>query len=363
MEQQILEKLKKIIEYENKITELSEERSARISDIFVAKPKAPVCGKINREYPPVVSSMKPDYKKWVLQLIIAMLVCSVLEMFFDSIFIMLLLIFVLVMAYYNLFHKRFIRFPKEKKAEEERIRNSDEYKEECRKLDEEYDRRQAEMNQTYNSEMEKYNNNLATWNALRENTIKTFDSKIKEIEVLRDSLYKEVEFIPIDYRKKETVEYIYHVVSSSNYTIKQAIELYNQKVQREIEQARLRELQYQNELERQRQYSEQQAQEYYDDFQEKGYSGGIIRGAATALEEIYSEKKELRRQNDMIKRQNDMIKKQAEYAEKRRQQEERERRHQAAVESQRQWRAVKEANDERRRKGQPELPLPPRTWD
>ena len=131
MEQQILEKLKKIIEYENKITELSEERSARISDIFVAKPKAPVCGKINREYPPVVSSMKPDYKKWVLQLIIAMLVCSVLEMFFDSIFIMLLLIFVLVMAYYNLFHKRFIRFPKEKKAEEERIRNSDEYKEEC----------------------------------------------------------------------------------------------------------------------------------------------------------------------------------------------------------------------------------------
>lgn len=96
MEQQILEKLKKIIEYENKITELSEERSARISDIFVAKPKAPVCGKINREYPPVVSSMKPDYKKWVLQLIIAMLVCSVLEMFFDSIFIMLLLIFVLV---------------------------------------------------------------------------------------------------------------------------------------------------------------------------------------------------------------------------------------------------------------------------
>lgn len=116
MEQQILEKLKKIIEYENKITELSEERSARISDIFVAKPKAPVCGKINREYPPVVSSMKPDYKKWVLQLIIAMLVCSVLEMFFDSIFIMLLLIFVLVMAYYNLFHKRFIRFPKEKKT-------------------------------------------------------------------------------------------------------------------------------------------------------------------------------------------------------------------------------------------------------
>ena len=37
-------------------------------------------------------------------------------------------------------------------------------------------------------------------------------------------------------------------------------------------------------------------------------------------------------------------------------------RHQAALESQRQWRAVKKANEERRRKGLPELPYPPRTW-
>lgn len=36
--------------------------------------------------------------------------------------------------------------------------------------------------------------------------------------------------------------------------------------------------------------------------------------------------------------------------------------HQAALESQRNWNAVNEANKERRRKGQPELPLPPRTW-
>lgn len=361
MEQQILEKLKKIIEYENKIAELSEEKSSRIRDIFVTKPKAPVCGKIIREYPPVVSSMKLDYKKGVLQLIIVILICSVLEIFFDSIFIMLLLIFVLVMAYYNLFHKRFILFPKEKKADEERIRNSDAYKEECRKLDEEYDRRQAEMNQRYNSEMEKYNNNFTFWDNLRTSTIKKYDAKIKEIEDLKDSLYEELQSIPVDYRKKDVVEYIYSVISSSNYTIKQAIELYNQKVQRELEQARLRELQHQNELERQ--YYEQQAREYYDSSQDEDYGGGIIRGAFAAFGEIHSNKKELQRQNELIKRQTNMIKKQAEYDEKRRQQEERDRKHQAALESQRQWRAVKEANDERRRKGQPELPLPPRTWD
>lgn len=41
---------------------------------------------------------------------------------------------------------------------------------------------------------------------------------------------------------------------------------------------------------------------------------------------------------------------------------ERDRKHEEAVESQRQWNAVRKANEERRRKGQPELPLPPRKW-
>ena len=39
-----------------------------------------------------------------------------------------------------------------------------------------------------------------------------------------------------------------------------------------------------------------------------------------------------------------------------------EERHRRAVQSQREWDAVKKANEERRRKGQPELPLPPRFW-
>lgn len=39
-----------------------------------------------------------------------------------------------------------------------------------------------------------------------------------------------------------------------------------------------------------------------------------------------------------------------------------ERRHQEALDSQREWEAVRKANEERRRKGQPELPLPPRKW-
>ena len=44
------------------------------------------------------------------------------------------------------------------------------------------------------------------------------------------------------------------------------------------------------------------------------------------------------------------------------QRQESERKREAARESQRQWEAVRKANIERKRKGQPELPLPPRSW-
>ena len=40
-----------------------------------------------------------------------------------------------------------------------------------------------------------------------------------------------------------------------------------------------------------------------------------------------------------------------------------ERKHEAAKQSQREWRAVHKANMERRKKGQPEIPYPPRRWD
>lgn len=51
-------------------------------------------------------------------------------------------------------------FPKEKKADEERIRNSEEYKEECRKLDLEYDRKQEELDHKFRDRMENFQKSI-----------------------------------------------------------------------------------------------------------------------------------------------------------------------------------------------------------
>ena len=54
-------------------------------------------------------------------------------------------------------------FPKEKKADEERIRNSEEYKEECRKLDLEYDRKQEELDHKFRDRMENFQKEYISW--------------------------------------------------------------------------------------------------------------------------------------------------------------------------------------------------------
>lgn len=121
---------------------------------------------------------------------------------------------------------------------------------------------------------------------------------------------------------------------------------------------------YDDYLEMMRQEEERKRQEEYEAYRERhnnyneddDSSGSIIGGLfgsamGTSLG-TRGLRKELKKQTSIMEQQQ----KQAEKAE-------RERRHREALESQRRWRAVKEENERRRRKGQPELPLPPRSWD
>lgn len=95
-----------------------------------------------------------------------------------------------------------------------------------------------------------------------------------------------------------------------------------------------------------------QAHYYEDDYdtQRGSILGSIIDGASE-----YRNEKKLEKQRLEYERE------QKEY-EKKREREKRDERHRRAIQSQREWEAVRKANEERRRKGQPELPLPPRDW-
>ena len=146
---------------------------------------------------------------------------------------------------------RVVTFPKEKKADEERIRNSREYKEECRKQDTGVRQKAGGIG---------HENLKIGWLPFTRNPThgtritvsgrkkkKRRSRKIKEeisiLESKRDRLYDDLNAIPVHYRKTEIIRYIYHAVSTSDYTIKEAIGLYDRNEQRKIDEARLREQQ------------------------------------------------------------------------------------------------------------------------
>ena len=74
------------------------------------------------------------------------------------------------------------------------------------------------------------------------------EEDISILESRRNRIYDNLNAIPVHYRKTEIIRYIYHAVSTSDYTIKEAIDLYDRNEQRKIDEARLREQQIYNQL-------------------------------------------------------------------------------------------------------------------
>ena len=147
MNKEMIAVIKQILEAEKSLDKLRE------------KAIQPEREQVVRRYKPVLSQLKPEYTIWFRPLIVtgflfivAMILSAIPPL---SIFMALLVfadIFLIGASAIYIIYCRVVTFPKEKKADEERIRNSREYKEECRKLDTEYDKKQEEAN-AYADEM------------------------------------------------------------------------------------------------------------------------------------------------------------------------------------------------------------------
>lgn len=126
---------------------------------------------------------------------------------------------------------------------------------------------------------------------------------------------------------------------SGRYRIKEAVEEFHEQVIQRLQEI---------EIERERRREERSGQKCEED-------NSFVRDTATSAIGTWagtrSLRKEVRKQTELQER--------AKKREQARYDEERRRR---ARQSQREWYAVKEANEKRRRNGQPELPYPPREW-
>lgn len=157
---------------------------------------------------------------------------------------------------------RFYQFVNYKKEDKLRIQNSDEYKAQCAEIDKEIAEKQAQADAVFNEKMAEYDNvimpqykeELNAWKENHNSKINKLSSDLEEARTELLNHYDATKVVPIQYRSIDALRYIYNMISSSDYDVKQAIENYDRQKQRQLEEARLREQQIANEI------AEEQAQ-------------------------------------------------------------------------------------------------------
>lgn len=184
---------------------------------------------------------------------------------------------------------------------------------------------------------------------LRQNAETNDDVRIKEkVQLIDSNRIKLLNFakIPEDKWSLNSILWIYKRMIKEECTIAQIIS----KMREEEEKAK--EEKKQEELEKEKLRQEKMRRQHrmtYDEYSESQRRSEYPEGNSSEVAD------EIRRQTrEMEKLERERIKREQEY--------ENEERHRRARESQRQFDAVVKANQERRRKGQPELPLPPREY-
>ncbi len=191
------------------------------------------------EYPPITTTTKFNYILCFLPSIICWVIgTKILFLFFLS------LIGTFWIPYYY-----FFIFKKNKKAEFESIKNSIEYRAQCEELDKQRAEQQVKLDILHNQHLKEYENTILTsynkelhkWQAEQNKQINTLESKLSNINTHLKKLYDNSQLIPHHYRTIDALKYIKDTISTSNFDVKSAIEMYDRNEQRKIDEARLRE--------------------------------------------------------------------------------------------------------------------------
>lgn len=246
--------LKEVLELEKYLVSAEKRLFRKKSESFSAPPQPPVCNTVQRIYPPILEPVKFS----------ALIFC--LGLVFSAGFLGLI-----YLGYYLKKKKEY----DEKAQMPEYFTSVDEpkYKIKCEELDAEYDKEDLAYKQQYEFEKKKYDTetlpnyqrNLNAWNIKHEQEIEDIKNDISASKNKLASIYADTKIVPIQYRNIDALEYIYNLVSTSDYDVTYAINNYDTHRQRmldtermRIEEARLQEQQIANDL------ADEQAQLLYE---------------------------------------------------------------------------------------------------
>ena len=215
-------------------------------------------------YPEPESSMRFNWKVfnyfWAISALIFLGICKL----FDTP-IFLLLHVAITIGY-------IMKYREMKKADVERVRNSDEFKAKLKKIDDDY-------NSLVSAAKEKYEKDLAEWandlmpryeiNKVKYEEKKRVDIATCKAAITHDKreiarIYGEKKIIPTAYRTLSILEYIEDFMASSNFDVDRAIENYDRDQQRAIDEKRFQQEVYYNQLQEQMVDAQERANDIAD---------------------------------------------------------------------------------------------------
>lgn len=239
-------------------------------------------------------------------------------------------------------------YSEKRRKEADAIQNSPAYQQQYQALLQEQQRQKEVENQKYLAAKEVYESKtLPEFEAEKQRNIAEYEQRLSEaaekLEAAEKKLAKfwtseAAAIIPREYRDWKSIKRIKNVMQDNDVDIAEAIELINIRDQAQNEPA---------------------PQPHYEP---QGYEqppqrrSSFVRDTASVAAGVVignsiSDKRRRKEMEELERKRQDEADRRA-----------RDERHWRAVESQIEFDRVKKLNEERRRKGQPELPLPPREW-
>ncbi len=131
----------------------------------------------------------------------------------------------------------------------ENVKNSAEYKAKCEVIDKETKQKQADADLKYQKALEEYEKVLLPqykiefdeWSVNHNKEIETVQNILNTSTEELSNHYENTKIIAMQYRTIPALQYIYDMISTSDYDIMQAIDLYDRSEQRKLDAERLEE--------------------------------------------------------------------------------------------------------------------------
>ena len=242
--------VKLALKLETRVIELKESLHDEQSKSFDKPiPEPPTRQTAQFTPPPVIHGCRVN---WLI-MFLPSVINIVLGMITQSVLLTLLIfptLFVWPLVYYFAIYRK-----KEKRAIE-KVSNSEEYKQRYAAAKAEADTIQQKYDAVYAAAKEKfdtvtvpeYRAEYAEWEKAKNERTNQVIWELSGVHQELDELYGQTRIIPVQYRSINALQYIYDMISTSEYDVRQAIDSFDKSEQRRLDEMRLQEQQQANAL-------------------------------------------------------------------------------------------------------------------